>query len=66
MTIRLFSNIHDAARQTLGQAAAAQQKPRSRTPHNRVEPHLAARCQAGDHGHCFSLHCVCNCHEVAR
>jgi hypothetical protein len=49
---------------TLGEAAADQSKPRSRSPHNRIEPHLGARCQAKDHAHCYSLHCTCSCHEV--
>lgn len=49
---------------TLGQAAAGKSKPRSRSPHNRIEPHMGARCQARDHAHCYSMHCLCTCHEV--
>jgi hypothetical protein len=53
---------------TLGEAVARRRTPKQRSlsPHNRIEPHLAARCNRGDHGHCFSLHCTCGCHEVKR
>lgn len=63
---RLHSNLSHASAGTLGQAGADKPKPRDRSPHNRVTPRVGARCRAGDHAHCYSMHCLCNCHEVKR
>ena len=46
---------------TLGQAAAGPPRRRDVSPHNRVVERLTVRCQAGDHAHCYSLHCTCPC-----
>jgi hypothetical protein len=59
-TRRVYSNILKAANQSFGQACADKPKPRNFSPHNRIQPHVSARCLAGDCGHCTSLHCVCD------
>jgi len=60
-TYRVYSNIHQAASQTLGQASRSRAKARGESLHNRRTPRISAVCERGEHYYCFSLNCTCSC-----